>query len=239
MVAAWRELRGVADELFPSLVATELAEREDTDDGDGQGAYCGRCGASAGEGAATARGCAFCVDRPVPWDRFVRLGEYHAPLSRWIVQMKFQRTWRWCERFGRELAAAPGLQRGEEEGAMVCAVPMHWRRRWLRGYDQAQLIAESLAKAKGWQFAPLLRRTRLSLPQTSVPVSQRGANVRGSFDIEPVDLEGEDVVLVDDVKTTGSTLSPCARLLKRAGAARVTAAVVAVADPRGQEFQTV
>ena len=88
-------------------------------------------------------------------------------------------------------------------------------------------------------MAPLLYRTRHTPPQTSLPPSARPANVRRSFGIRNVDLTGFDIWLIDDVKTTGSTLRSCARLLRRRGARSIHIAVAAVADPRQQDFQTI
>lgn len=148
--------------------------------------------------------------------------------------MKFHRQWRWAPWLGGQLARAIGPM--EAERVIVCPVPMHWLRRWRRGYDQATLLAREVGRRRNWPVASLLRRKRLTLPQVSLPPSKRAANVRGSFAIVPVDLTGCHVVLVDDVKTTGATLGACARLLRKAGAEAVHAAVVAVADPQGRRF---
>ncbi|MCC7203647.1 MAG: ComF family protein, partial [Phycisphaeraceae bacterium] len=111
----------------------------------------------------------------------------------------------------------------------VCPVPMHWMRRWKRGYNQSFLIAEALARQTGYPLVELLRRTRRTPPQTAVTHSMRRANVRGSFAIRPVDAAGWTIWLVDDVKTTGATARACATLLRQAGAEHVNLAVVAVA----------
>ena len=63
--------------------------------------------------------------------------------------------------------------------------------------------------------------------------------MRNSFAIEAVDLTGHEVLLIDDVKTTGATLSACTRLLKQAGALSVHVAVIAVADPKGAGYQMI
>jgi len=121
----------------------------------------------------------------------------------------------------------------DSKPVVVCPVPMHWARRIGRGYNQAHLIGSALARDRRWPIARLLKRTRYTPPQTAVGPSRRVANVRQSFAIKRVDLTGWHVWLVDDVKTSGATLNACARLLRRAGAQQVNAAVVAVAHPRG------
>ena len=82
-----------------------------------------------------------------------------------------------------------------------------------------------MAKRRGLRVAHLLKRKGWRPPQTNIPPSQRERNVRGSFVIAPVDLKNWHIWLVDDVKTSGATLRVCARLLRKAGAARVSAAV--------------
>ncbi|MEO1235351.1 MAG: phosphoribosyltransferase family protein [Planctomycetota bacterium] len=198
--------------------------------------YCPRCGASAGPGSVTPAGCPFCVDQRVSWDRITRLWGYAEPMDAWIKAMKFGRQWSWGRWLGERLAERVGEPFALDR-VVVVPVPMPWLRRWRRGFNQAQLMADALADARGFPCVPALRRTRHTAPQTSVAASQREANIRGSLAAHPVDLTGHEVVLVDDVKTTGATLAACTRLLKKAGARSVHAAVAAVADPKGQDFK--
>lgn len=189
--------------------------------------YCPRCGANHRQDD-TQRLCAACAALRLPWHSVVRLGAFEPPLSDWIHDMKFHQQWAWARTFGQWLADmdSPAFER---ERVCVCPVPMHWRRRWWRGYNQAALIAEALAKQRGVMAASLLRRTRATWPQTQVAPSQRSVNVSKAFAPQAVDLDGYTVLLVDDVKTSGATLRGCARALRQAGAAEVHVAVVAVA----------
>ncbi len=227
-------VRGAIDEIFPRVTAVDADGRPfDPFTPDPPSAYCGRCGATCGPGAADASGCAFCRGERIAWDGLTRLGAYADPLDAHIREMKFAQQWRWAPWLGEHLARVlPSMG----ERVVVEGVPMWWRRRWRRGYNQAQLMADAVAARRGWRVAPILRRTKHTHPQVSVGFSSRAANVAGSFTIEPVDLRGWTVVLVDDVKTSGSTLAACTRLLKQAKADRVHVAVAAVADPRGGDF---
>lgn len=229
-------LRGVLDEVMPSAVSRAVRDAGDWRP-DGAQAYCPRCGASAGPGAVTPQGCPFCVGKKMAWDRITRLSAYAEPIDGWIKAMKFGKQWSYAPYLGGLLADQLGSPFVEGR-VVVCPVPMPWRRRWLRGFNQAALMAEALADRRDYPCVEVLKRTRHTRPQTTIAASQRPANVRGSLAMRPIDLTGYEVILIDDIKTTGSTLAACTRLLKQAGARSVHAAVAAVADPKGQGFQT-
>jgi ComF family protein len=118
------------------------------------------------------------------------------------------------------------------DGADVLVpVPLHPRRQRARGFNQAQELAGSLALP----VLPILKRTRYTPSQTDLPAARRHANVRGAFRLRRrADIRGLRVVLVDDVCTTGATLEACARVLRDAGAADVSAITAArvVSRPR-------
>lgn len=225
----WRCWAGATAELFPAEI--ELALERAAVSGwrlDSEDSFCHRCGGTCGPHASTPDGFAVCDGQPLQWDRAVRLGPYREPLSRWILDMKFSGRWYWAKWMGQQLASlATEPLRGRS--AVVCPVPMPWQRRIRRGYNQSALIADAFATRLGWPVVPLLRRTGYAPPQFVLSASNRIGNVRSMFATRPVDLSRWEVWLVDDVKTTGSTLSVCARHLRRAGAARVNVAVVAVA----------
>jgi len=106
-------------------------------------------------------------------------------------------------------------------GAILVPVPLHRLRYWERGYNQSLLLARQLARRfdlpVGEKF---LQRVRYTRSQTRLDADERKKNVRGAFAAAPV-VRGEDLVLVDDVATTGATLLEAARTLKRAGARTV------------------
>jgi ComF family protein len=119
----------------------------------------------------------------------------------------------WMQRAGTELLADADLQ---------LPVPLHWTRLFARRYNQAAVLAHAIAKAGGPPVAAdcLLRRRTPS--QGNKNASARRRNVAGAFAVkDPDEIRGKRVVLIDDVLTTGATVEECARILKRAGAARV------------------
>jgi ComF family protein len=130
-----------------------------------------------------------------------------------------------------------GAERRAALGALavdlVVPVPLHWWRRWRRGYDQGAALARGLAGRLGLPCASCLCRTRHTPRQAEQTPSARRDNVRGAFRTSArAPVKGKSVLLVDDVMTTGSTATEAARALRDAGAARVVVAVLARAGLR-------
>jgi ComF family protein len=111
------------------------------------------------------------------------------------------------------------------EADLVVPVPLHWRRLFIRRYNQAALLARMAAREAGVALAPdLLRRARWTGSQAGLKAKERRRNVRQAFDVPPrwqAKLAGKSVLLVDDVLTTGATVEACVRALQKAGAAHV------------------
>lgn len=112
---------------------------------------------------------------------------------------------------------------------IITWVPLSRRRLRKRGYDQARLIAEEVSRRTGISCAPLLRKKRDNPAQSGAgSTEKRRANVLGVYaPAEGAAISGRRVLIVDDIVTTGATLSECAKVLKGAGAAEVYAAAIA------------
>lgn len=167
---------------------------------------------------------------------------YGGKLRSAILQLKFRRRERLGKRLGELLASTwdtLGLLSGDTPPVII-PVPLHQLRKRERGFNQAELLARGLsrkiAKTCGTQGPRVethcVDRARPTLPQTGLSIPQRKENVHGVFAVtKPELILGRVVVLVDDVMTTGATLSACASALKKAGARRVIGLTLARATP--------
>lgn len=108
-------------------------------------------------------------------------------------------------------------------------VPVSPLRRWFRGYDQVELIARSVGQELGTPAVPVLKKIRHTKPQSRLlDFSQRKANVLGAFAVaDPAQIAGKRILLLDDIITTGATVSECARVLLTGGAKEIHCAAVA------------
>ncbi len=122
----------------------------------------------------------------------------------------------------------------EGEFDVLSWVPLSRKRLKNRGYDQARLLAEEVASRLGMEVTRTLRKNRNTAPQSrQSDVAGRVANVLGAYDTSSFDPSGKKILLIDDVLTTGSTVSECARILKTAGAEKVY--IVTVAKTRARK----
>lgn len=195
--------------LYPEGLCCIICGRNARLDGHG---LCGDC-------RGLLKGCPQ-PPRPEYTDGAAAALEYDAAAAELIYAFKYYGA----RYLGRYLAGFMSLPEGWRD-CLLIPVPLHRRRQRSRGYNQSLILAEELAARYGMEVnTGLLSRRRDTLSQTRLSAAERRENLRGAF--RAADCRGINAVLVDDVLTTGSTMSECARALKAAGAARVYAAVV-------------
>ena len=155
---------------------------------------------------------------------------YEGDTRRMILRYKFENVPALSRPMGRLIGEK--LRTDAIPFDVLTWVPLSTRRFRQRGYDQAKLLAEAVGEEMGTRPAALLRKIRHVHPQSDLRTpEERRANISGAYAVLPgADVRGKRILLVDDVITTGSTVSECARMLLMAGAAEVRA--VSVAFPR-------
>ena len=174
--------------------------------------------------------CALCRGGLRGFDAAYSFGFYDGVLRQLIHLYKFRKVRTLVGPLGDLLLRA--LPR-DEAFDCVTPVPLHWRRRWQRGFNQADLLARRVAAHSGIPRTRLLRRLRSTASQASLSNTSRRRNVAAAFACRRPDrAAGRKILLIDDVMTTGSTAAACALALKRAGAARVSLLTLARADRR-------
>lgn len=166
--------------------------------------------------------CGACQMSPPHFDEVIALHSYAFPVDQLVHQLKYSARLALARHWGIQLAG-----RIRVSASRVMPLPLHSLRLAERGYNQSLEIARFLARDLG---TPLDRKSLLknrpTRPQAELPLKARQGNLKGAFECRE-NLEGEHVLLVDDVLTTGATLNEAARVLKLHGAARVSACVVA------------
>lgn len=195
---------------------------------------CALCGkimmepVSAGTVAAV---CGPCHDHPPRFDRARSAAEFKSPVRDMIHKFKYSNATWLCRDLTDLLEGCVTAHYGTEKIDCLCPVPLNRVKARARGYNQAEVLGESLAKRLQVQMLPeILARTRNTPTQTRLNADARRSNVAGAF-ASPPSLRpwtyGRNILLIDDVMTTGATLSECAAALKANGAERVIAATVA------------
>lgn len=200
------------------------------------GHVCDYCGVSiaSGEGGADRLVCQDCTDRPPAWDRGRAAMLYSGAGRRIVMALKhgdrldMTRTLsRWMTGAGADIT---------REDMLVVPVPLHWRRFVARRYNQAAELARHVAWRMEAEMIPdLLCRRRHSAPQKGLTLEERFANQSEIIDVSErrsAKVCGRDVLLIDDVMTSGATLGAASEALRQAGAARIHVLVLArVAKP--------
>jgi ComF family protein len=171
---------------------------------------------------------------PPDYDRARAVARFEGVMRDLVHDLKFRDRHdirrlfgRWLSETGAELLA---------DAHMVSPVPLSRGRLLARRFNQSAVLAKEVGRLTGVRFEPLLlRRVRRTPPQVGLTRQQRRDNVAGAFavgDAQDIAVLGANIVLVDDVITTGATVASCARALKKAGAARVDILALAmVTDP--------
>jgi len=169
--------------------------------------------------------CIRCGTRLRAADQVFSLGPYHGNWGRLVQLLKFEKEMAVGCWLGTRMADLLQASCDERCFTAVTYVPMTRKDRRARGFNQAQILAQVIARQMNLPLKRLLAKTRETQLQSRLSASDRSSNLQDAFRLLPSD--GEQVLLVDDIYTTGSTIEECARTLKRGGAQSVVAITVA------------
>lgn len=202
------------------------------------GGYCPYCGEMTAAANAPVRPCGNCfptsrsrkkrkLDRT--WDMLHFYAPYSGVLRACILAFKME------SRLGLgALLQHLTLTTWQMHGAggdtpdLVAPVPLHPKRLRMRGFNQSVELARPLQKHAGLLVLPkALARQRPTVPQFTLQRSERAKNIKGAFTADASIVSGKHVLLLDDIMTSGATISECARTLRKSGAARVDVLVLA------------
>ena len=174
--------------------------------------------------------CGLCRLGLQGFDAVYSYGSYEGTLRELVHLFKYGGVTPLSAVFGRFLSRA--LPR-ETAFDIVVPMPLHWFKKWQRGFNQSDLLARDIGKKWNVPVRNVVRRKKATRPQSGLTNAKRRANMQGAFGMpRGRSLAGMRVLLVDDVVTTGATASACARVLKRAGAAHVALLALARTDRR-------
>jgi len=172
--------------------------------------------------------CGECLRSAPPLDACLAAVSYSYPWSDLILSYKFNSKPEWSATFALLLRSTPWVEPALERADVLVPMPLSKQRLQERGFNQALELARQLAPDK--TEGALLLRIKDTPPQSALRRSDRLRNVKGVFAIDPLRsaaLRGKQVVLVDDVMTSGASLFAAALALRQAGAASVTGVVLA------------
>ncbi len=191
--------------------------------------YCRRCGRDVSPFGIVDGRCGGCQDKQLAYDGIVRAGLYESTLRALILAFKFGDKTELADRLSAMLEQAFMVSGFSSQVNVIVPVPLHWRRKLKRGYNQSYLLAKRIAD-RHREISTDLVRIRNTQQQWDLTPPQRRRNVKGAFAVrKDHPFEGQTVLLVDDISTSGATLSECAKTLKTAGAEKVYTAVLAAA----------
>ena len=166
-------------------------------------------------------------------EEWAALWHYEGNVRRSLIRYKFYRRRYYAKSFGRLLAMQIDRQWGQSFD-LISWVPISRRRKLRRGYDQVELLAQAVGRELGMEPVRCLKKIRHNPPQSSiVGQAQRRANVLGAYRVRRrAAVTGKRILLLDDIITSGATVSECAKTLLTAGAAQVSCAAVAAAESK-------
>ncbi|MBE6983053.1 MAG: ComF family protein [Ruminococcaceae bacterium] len=207
----------ILDLLFPRkcILCRKLLQKEETD-------LCGYCRRNAPEFMPGKNNIPFVAGWTAVW-------YYKENVQKSIIRYKFRNARSYADAYARALALR--IQEMQVDFDYITWVPISFRRKFQRGYDQVELLAKAVSNELRIPLLPTLKKQRHTPAQSGImDAAKRKANVLGAYKaLNKAETTGKTLLLIDDVITTGATSSECAKTLLTAGAKAIYCAAVASA----------
>ena len=181
---------------------------------------CNRCGREV-------ENC-FCKVGDFAFSRNISCFYYSGPVRTMVSRFKYHNLFQLSASISKYMIQEIDDKYSDFTADFITFVPMHFAKLVVRGYNPAKLIAQRISNSISVPIEDVLTSKFTFKSQKHLSREQRRKNVKGKFRVKKRDIEGKNVLLIDDVMTTGSTLSECALMLKRAGAKEVRTATFAI-----------
>ncbi len=189
--------------------------------------YCMKCGKPLTD--VRDEYCPDCRRKKHSFDAGRSLFSYQGGIRSSLYRLKYSNKREYADVYGKEMAERLGRWIRQMNVALIVPVPLHPSRKRERGYNQAALLARELGRCTGIPVEEsLLIRTRKTAPLKLMTGQERRRNLHGAFKVQKAIAPGTNILLVDDIYTTGSTVDAAAACLKSAGRCRVFVATVAI-----------
>ncbi len=190
---------------------------------------CPKCAATVAEHNVLIDRCPLCRDLDLKFDSVVSVGDYKCLIQELVIRMKNQLDEQLAVQLGNLLGYHIHNSDIAGELNLIVPIPTHWWRRAKRGFHGAEILARSVASACEIPYsANVLRCVRNTKKQGTLTTAGRFRNVQNAFGLRSShSLSGLNIMLIDDVMTSGATLSEAARILLKAGASKVYTGVIA------------
>lgn len=198
---------------------------------------CRRCGGRRFQQLQETGDCRRCRTTKFLFHKVIALGEYETELRKLVLRMKTEKSGHLATLAAKLLIRLRGEELRKVEPEWIIPIPMHRRRRWLRGVNSPDFLADELGRfLKVSVLKNRIERFRPTEMQYTLSTRGRKENVAGAFQIKNRkifnvnEIHGKRILLVDDILTTGSTCNELSRLLRKSGAAGVWVCVLARAE---------
>lgn len=180
-----------------------------------EGLICHKCSLPLPDGGATCSDCK--TNKDIYFEVLKSPYTYSAQMKKLIKNLKYSRKTFLAKDLSAKLAEFIIKENIDKNTDVVVPVPMHWFKKWKRGYNQAELIAQNVAKVINKPVCNALIRTKYTKPQFNLKKQERYENLANMFDLNKkyIDIiKGKRILLIDDIATTCSTANQCAKVLK-------------------------